>query len=150
MGDVYMLNGKILSGLPNHAKDIEFDNTGTTLSSTNTEDAIKEVNSNLPYSYLGALSYPNEQSLLVDVSQYEIIIAKLTDSNNRALATHTILTRFINVNDFILINCSDGNANHDYFVSSSIKYTGTGFVLDGHTNSTSMSFGAIYFYGRKR
>ena len=47
MGDVYMVNGKILSGLPNHAKDIEFDNTGTTLSSTNAEDAIKEVNSNL-------------------------------------------------------------------------------------------------------
>lgn len=49
MGDVYMVNGKILSGLPNHAKDIEFDNTGTTLSSTNTEDAIKEVNSNLSH-----------------------------------------------------------------------------------------------------
>ena len=47
MGDVYMLNGKILSGLPNHAKDIEFDNTGSPLISTNTEDAIKEVNSNL-------------------------------------------------------------------------------------------------------
>lgn len=47
MGDVYMLNGKILSGLPNHAKNIIFDNTDTTLSSTNTENAIKEVNSNL-------------------------------------------------------------------------------------------------------
>lgn len=47
MGDVYMLNGKILSGLPNHAKDIVFDNTGSPLNSTNTEDAIKEVNSNL-------------------------------------------------------------------------------------------------------
>lgn len=47
MGDVYMVNGKILSGLPNHAKDIIFDNTGSPLSSTNTEDAIKEVNSNL-------------------------------------------------------------------------------------------------------
>lgn len=54
MGDVYMVNGKILSGLPNHAKDIEFDNDGTTLNSTNTEDAIKEVNSNLSAHTLGS------------------------------------------------------------------------------------------------
>ena len=47
MGDVYMVNGEILHGFVNHAKDQEFDNTGTGLSSTNAEDAIKEVNSNL-------------------------------------------------------------------------------------------------------
>lgn len=56
MGDVYMVNGKILSGLPNNAKDIKFDNTGTTLNSTNTEDAIKEVNSNLAGQYVEVLA----------------------------------------------------------------------------------------------
>lgn len=42
-------HGKNFRGFLNKAKEVIFDNTGTTLQSTNAEDAIKEVNSNLPH-----------------------------------------------------------------------------------------------------
>lgn len=37
-------NGEVLQGLPANASQINFDNTGTNLNSTQTENAIKEVN----------------------------------------------------------------------------------------------------------
>lgn len=40
-------HGKNFRGFLNKAKEVLFNNTGTTLTSTNVEDAIKEVNSNL-------------------------------------------------------------------------------------------------------
>lgn len=40
-------HGKNFKGFMNYAKGILFDNTGTNLVSTNAEDAIKEVNSNM-------------------------------------------------------------------------------------------------------
>lgn len=54
-------HGKNFRGIINKAKQMIFDNTGTDLISTNAEDAIKEVNSNLaiqtvPVSYASGVT----------------------------------------------------------------------------------------------
>lgn len=48
-------HGKNFRGIINKAKEMIFDNTGTDLISTNAEDAIKEVNSNLSKHTLGTI-----------------------------------------------------------------------------------------------
>ena len=49
-------HGKNFRGFLHHALQILFDNTGTTLSSTNVEDAIKEINNKLSANYIEVIS----------------------------------------------------------------------------------------------
>ena len=84
MGDVYMVNGKILSGLPNHAKDIIFDNTGSPLVSTNTEDAIKEVNSNLSASVISSpINVPEATPYTANKHGYILVTAPSQVANDK-------------------------------------------------------------------
>lgn len=66
-------HGKNFRGFLNKAKEVLFNNTGTTLTSTNVEDAIKEVNSNLTKAYLVTTSAVNlsvgVNNLTIDVSR---------------------------------------------------------------------------------
>ena len=130
MGDVYMVNGKILSGLPNHAKDIEFDNTGTTLNSTNTEDAIKEVNSNLSQIKGLTLCWENPSPTSSFSSQ--------TVSFDKSKTFKNFLVVYDN---FSIFNCVNGIQNHlrQSFGASTGKMSRTDRIVTTSNTGTTYS-----------
>ena len=146
MGDVYMVNGKILSGLPNHAKDIIFDNDGTPLSSTNTEDAIKEVDSNL--------SQVGDCTLLAEVSTTTSSVL-LNDSltNYRMIALYLqVGTNLINgVPISVSLFKTSKSLQSDFYVNSNNtrNYAIASYVDDTHANVTIGGTAHAVLYGIK-
>lgn len=85
-------HGKNFRGIINKAKEMIFNNTGTNLVSTNVEDAIKEVNSNLyAHSNTTATEITNNLPYTCPSDGYLILVAGNTIGNTVGVSINGVV-----------------------------------------------------------
>lgn len=89
-------HGKNFRGFLHHALQVLFDNTGTTLSSTNVEDAIKEVNSNL----YDRIVYHESNSTPIDTNNH-IYSTNVSANDYYLIGADTLVDTNVKVETFI-------------------------------------------------